>query len=319
MEEGVCMYNKYGFCKFRDTCKRKHYEEHCEDSSGCCGPKMCQKRHPRPCKRYNTEKGCKFGGVCAYQHKIESINGPENDLEKKVKLLETLMIEMTKKMSKLESEVEDLKSMNSHIKSTDPSVKKGEEIFDKTHNDNKPAQNVKEHGDSVKKDEDVKEKMDQNDHSVKDNGKPIVANNEEEVVNESEKETSKPLKPKFKCDLCGATFKKDITLKKHVNTKHDDQNCKVCHEVFKTSMEVLKHVAKEHSSNIKANISVKDKEQLSEQDEEDISECEDNIDKLSQFKCFKCRNIVSLNDKFNGDLKKDQMCKLCTMFAAYGD
>ena len=84
-------------------------------------------------------------------------------------------------------------------------------------------------------------------------------------------------------------------------------------------MEVLKHVAKKHSSNTKANISVKDKEQLYEQDEKDISQCEVTIDKLVQWMCFKCMNIVSLNDKFNGDPKKDQMCKLCTMFAAYGD
>ena len=126
--------------------------------------------------------------------KKESLNGQENGLEKKVKLLETLMIEMTKKMSQLESEVEDLKSINSCIKSIDPSVKKGEEIFYQTHNENKPGQNVIEHGASVKKDEDLKEKMqDQNDHSVKYHGKPIVANNKEEVVNESEKETSKPL------------------------------------------------------------------------------------------------------------------------------
>ena len=47
-------------------------------------------------------------------------------------------------------------------------------------------------------------------------------------------------------------------------------------------MEALKFEANEHSSNIKANISVKDKEKLSEQDEEDISECEDNIYKLSK-------------------------------------
>ena len=41
--------------------------------------------------------------------------------------------------------------------------------------------------------------------------------------------------------------------------------------------------------------------------------------KNMQFKCVKCKNIVSLDDKFNDDLKEDQMCKLCTMFAAYDD
>ena len=90
------------------------------------------------------------------------------------------MIEKMKEMSKLESEVEDLKSINSDIKSTDPIVKKGEEIFDKALNENKPTQNVKDHGASVKNEKMWKQKMqDQNDHTVKDHGKPIVANNKE--------------------------------------------------------------------------------------------------------------------------------------------
>ena len=84
-------------------------------------------------------------------------------------------------------------------------------------------------------------------------------------------------------------------------------------------MEILKHVAKEHSKNIIANISVKEKEKQNAEDEGDISENEDNIDKLIQFKCFKCKNIVSLGDKFNDDLEENQMCKFCTMTSAYGD
>ena len=51
--------------------------------------------------------------------------------------------------------------------------------------------------------------------------------------------------------------------------------------------------------------------------EEDTSENEDNIDHSIQFKCHKCKQIVSLNDKFNDDLQKEQMCKLCTMTEAY--
>lgn len=34
------------------------------------------------------------------------------------------------------------------------------------------------------------------------------------------------------------------------------------------------------------------------------------FDKTTKFKCFKCKDIVSLEDKFNDDLKEDQMCKL---------
>ena len=78
-------------------------------------------------------------------------------------------------------------------------------------------------------------------------------------------------------------------------------------------MEVLQHVAKEHSKNVIENISVKEKEQLFIDNEEDISEYEDNIDLSIQFKCHKCKERVSINNKFNNDLQKEHMCKLCTM------
>ena len=54
------------------------------------------------------------------------------------------------------------------------------------------------------------------------------------------------------------------------------------------------------------------------ENEEDTSEYEDNIDLSIQFKCHKCKEIVSLSDKFNDDLQKEQMCQLCTMTEAYG-
>ena len=32
-------------------------------------------------------------------------------------------------------------------------------------------------------------------------------------------------KDKFKCNICGCTFKKEITLRKHQNTKHYNTSC----------------------------------------------------------------------------------------------
>ena len=124
-------------------------------------------------------------------------------------------------------------------------------------------------------------------------------------------ETHTIVEPQFECDVCGAKFKKEITMKKHFNTKHNKQNWKVCHMTFKDSMEVLKHVAKEHSKNVIETISVKEKEQIINQNEEDISEKEVKIKHSKQFKCYKCKEIVSLN-------YVQQMCNLCTMTEAYG-
>ena len=50
----------------------------------------------------------------------------------------------------------------------------------------------------------------------------------------------------FKCDVCGVTFKKEIILKKHYNTKPEEQNCKVFSKTIEILMEVLQHVANEH-------------------------------------------------------------------------
>ena len=142
--------------------------------------------------------------------------------------------------------------------------------------------------------------------------------NVKEVVNKADKGITNSEKPNFKCDECGALFKKEITLEKHFNTKHEKQNCKVCQVTFNNSMEGLHHLAKEHSTDIIPNISVKEKEQQVDQHEEEISENKDIIDVLTQFKCFKCRKVVSLTNKFNDDLQDEQMYKLCTMTEAYG-
>ena len=78
------------------------------------------------------------------------------------------------------------------------------------------------------------------------------------------------------------------------------------------------HVAKEHSKDILPNISVKEKEQQIDQHYKDIPENKDIITILIHFKCFKCKGIVSMTDKFNDDLQEEQMYKLCTMTEAYG-
>ena len=50
MGEEVCIYQKFGFCKFKDTCKNKHLKETCKDLGACVNSKICQKRHPRGAK-----------------------------------------------------------------------------------------------------------------------------------------------------------------------------------------------------------------------------------------------------------------------------
>ena len=52
----VCKYNKFGYCKIREGCKRLHHTEKCENSASCANIKSCQKRQPKVCKLFELEK-----------------------------------------------------------------------------------------------------------------------------------------------------------------------------------------------------------------------------------------------------------------------
>ena len=43
--------------------------------------------------------------------------------------------------------------------------------------------------------------------------------------------------------MCEYTFEIKITLKKHMNTKHEAYNCDKCSAQYKTSMKLLNHMA----------------------------------------------------------------------------
>ena len=102
LQDEACLYSTLGFCKFKDNCKRIHYREKCEDSALSQGTKVCHKRHPKACKRHQTLKGCQFGSDCAYEHReSETFKAPTNELEKKIEVLETIVVEMANNLVKL--------------------------------------------------------------------------------------------------------------------------------------------------------------------------------------------------------------------------
>ena len=42
--ENLCRYNKFGYCKFEQTCRLNHFDEICEIPH--CEIQLCEKRHP---------------------------------------------------------------------------------------------------------------------------------------------------------------------------------------------------------------------------------------------------------------------------------
>ena len=75
---------------------------------------------------------------------------------------------------------------------------------------------------------------------------PVSGQNKTTVVEHKSKDSKKV---HFKCDKCDYNCKKKVTLKRHINTKHEVQQCKVCSKKLVSTTELLQHIAQEHSIN----------------------------------------------------------------------
>ena len=61
----ICVYHKYGYCKFQNSCRNTHEQELCDIEN--CDGKICDKRHPKPCRYFQNYGRCKFN-PCSYSH-----------------------------------------------------------------------------------------------------------------------------------------------------------------------------------------------------------------------------------------------------------
>ena len=88
----LCAYFKYGHCKYMSNCRNRHVQDVCDIDK--CDGKSCEKRHPKPCRYFQTFGRCKYN-PCSYSH-VDSL------IHVKIGKLESL-IDM------MRSEIEDLK------------------------------------------------------------------------------------------------------------------------------------------------------------------------------------------------------------------
>ena len=212
MEGEICLYDKFGHCKYGKECKRKHYETECKDLDNCKSMKSCMKRHPKYCKKFASGE-CRFKSDCSYKHKEPTSNIEQDQLKEKVKQLEKVLQAMTRKVLNLEEEIVKIKKDGvggaGKVKERVSEVMKGKS----------EDKGFKPKRSSTPKDKDVVKKATQTEH-------------EKDVLS---------------CSKCEYVTKKEVFLKKHNNTKHQDHICKECKEKFQTFMELLKHVADQHS------------------------------------------------------------------------
>ena len=94
--KGLCLFNKFGYCKYLDRCRKNHIKESCENQY--CEVNKCEKRHPKTCRFYEKYERCKFGEDCYFSHKergdkakIVQLESRFADSETRIKHLENII------------------------------------------------------------------------------------------------------------------------------------------------------------------------------------------------------------------------------------
>ena len=131
MTQVICYKNKFGYCRYSDSCRFRHVTTVCDD--GQCEIQNCEKRHPKIRRYYRDYRRCKFTIGCKYKHEnpydmfhklekeIDKIkkNNPINAKEARNKLLEEKLETLEKKIETQQKDFENqrknLEAKESHI------------------------------------------------------------------------------------------------------------------------------------------------------------------------------------------------------------
>ena len=113
----VCRYNKFGFCRFKEVCRKRHFSELCVSHE--CDVSSCEKRHPKKCK-YHMQRRCKFGLDCMFVHIVEQnvderMDDKVKQLENEIKNKTEEINEQNNKICELESKLEKFLDMNQQM------------------------------------------------------------------------------------------------------------------------------------------------------------------------------------------------------------
>ena len=100
--ENVCLFFKFGYCRFLEKCRKQHYNEICEITN--CDTKHCHKRHPSICRYYENFQRCKFGDFCMFKHvkRVNEMAVKVTELEVDIKALQKENQTLMDKINSLE-------------------------------------------------------------------------------------------------------------------------------------------------------------------------------------------------------------------------
>ena len=213
--ENVCRFNKFGFCKFRSTCRKQHYLEICSKTG--CEIDKCYLRHPKVCRYYRDIGYCKFGEWCLFKHK-NKVSMEVNEIEKRID-------------SKIEVYERNLKTLKDCLAEKDAIILQLEEKMKSF--ETKMDEMSKLHEKQI---EELNEKIEKceilNPNKLLDEK---IKDIEEIQTNLIEESTS------YKCNKCdfNTYFKRGLNI--HKKRMHKVYPCTDCEEIFETVRDFKVH------------------------------------------------------------------------------
>ena len=222
--QNICFYNKYGFCKYLEKCRKYHENEKCENVN--CEIRECPLRHPQVCRFFRDYRFCKFGEWCKFSHEIYTNASVQNKeiekLEDKLKAVENELKKNNEKVSKLENEMKDIRHKLSEKEQTVSKI-------------NKKFNFLKE---KVTLLFDLEAKVDDLEKKIEKFINDPVKTTEETSKNQESVNTDE-----IKCDLCEFVAKNKFGLKIHFHKKHSTAkfNCFTCDFTCESHSELVEH------------------------------------------------------------------------------
>ena len=236
----ICRYNKFGFCKFGEFCRKRHISEKCIESS--CEISSCNFRHPKICKYFREFRRCKFGEYCYFDHK-------ESGSELLEKRVNDLIIKVEKLEKKLEEKESNQLASHSDFYTLEKKIEKIDKLLEEK---NKKIEELEQKIMVVEVKCVEKAKRNQEKASVICKFCPFEAKSASGLkVHMKRKHTFKDIDIyPTNCDICEKTIENNLKMKRHmenhsyINAEYKCLECDfICDEY--TEMEV--HIRKEHS------------------------------------------------------------------------
>ena len=202
--EYICKYNRFGYCKLKDQCKKYHINEECKEGLHCENINECPLRHPKFCKKILLGEHCRFEETCAYNHKSRS-NYQNNEINTMQEEVKTLNAEI----DTLKMNFKYVLSIRAEVESLDKSVKYiKEEIHQLKATNTDIAERLKH------VEEDINDETDDECDSEIDLNLSQLKN--KLTCKHSQEKKGQDLK----CDKCDFVGDSELSMSKHTNIRH---------------------------------------------------------------------------------------------------